>query len=68
VKFKIMTRKGNKQQLKDLLIPEDSGLALGVKEGHQQAKIEAYEEVKQRTLDYERRQEEEDFQGKFEDQ
>ena len=63
VKFKVMSRKGNKQQLKELMIPLESDLAVGVREVQQQAKMEAFEEVKQRTLDYERRQEEEDYQG-----
>ena len=60
-----MTRRGHKQQLKELKIPMDSELTLSLRESQQQAKIVNYEEVKQRTLDYERRQEEEDYHGRW---
>ena len=62
MKFKVMTRKGHKQQLKELNIPLVSDLTSGVRDTRQ-AKSEAYEEMKQKVLDYERRQEEEDYQG-----
>ena len=58
-----MTRRGHKQQLKELMIPVDSDLTLGLRDPQQQAKMVDYERVKQRTLDYERRQEEEDYLG-----
>ena len=61
MKFKVMTRKGHKPQLKELQIPVDSDLTAGLKD--RQAKKEDHEEMKQRVLDIERRQEEEDYQG-----
>lgn len=62
MKFKVMTRKGHKQQLKELNIPLDSDLTTGLR-NTRQAKTEDHEEMKQRVLDYERRQEEEAYQG-----
>ena len=64
MKFKLMTRKGHKQQLKELSIPLDSDLALGLKDNAwQQAKMEDRQEIKQKILDCERRQEEEEYRG-----
>ena len=62
VKFKLMTKKGHKQQVKELNIPVDSDLTSGLKDS-QQGKTEDFEEIKQKILDCERRQEEEDYQG-----
>ena len=64
VKFKLMTRKGHKQQLKELSIPLDSDLTLGLKDNAwQQAKMEDHQEIKQKILDCEQRQEEEEYRG-----
>lgn len=62
MRFKVMTRKGNKQQLKELSIPLDSELTSGLKDTRQ-AKTEDHEEMKQKVLDIERRQEEEEYRG-----
>jgi len=64
MKFKMMTRKGNKPQLKERNIPLDSDLTSGLKDTRQ-AKMEDHEEMKQKVLDMERRQEEEAYQGKY---
>ena len=60
--FKVMTRKGHKQQLKELHIPLDSDLASGLRDVRQ-AKLEEMREMKEKVLGYERRQEEEAYQG-----
>ena len=64
MKFKVMMRKGHKQQLKELSIPLDSDLTTGLKDTTQdKAKAEDFEEIKQKILESERRQEEEEYQG-----
>ena len=62
MKFKVMTRKGNKQQLKELNIPLDSDLTLGLRDTRQ-AKTEDHEVMKRRVLEHEQRQEEEEYKG-----
>jgi hypothetical protein len=63
MKFKLMTRKGHKQQLKELNVPLDSDLASGLKDTQQTRAEEDFEEIKQKILESERRQEEEEYQG-----
>ena len=60
--FKVMTRKGHKQHLKELHIPLDSDLTSGLRDTRQ-AKLEEMKEMKEKVLGYERRQEEEAYQG-----
>lgn len=64
MKFKLMTKKGHKQQLKELSIPLDSDLTSGLKDTQQTKAEEDFEEIKQKILESERRQEEEEYQGK----
>ncbi len=62
--FKLMTRKGHKQQLKELHIPLHSDLTSGLRDVRQ-AKLEEMKEMKEKVLGYERRQEEEAYQGTY---
>lgn len=61
-KFTLVTKKGHKQQLKDLHIPIDSNLASGLRDTQQALKAEQLE-MKKLVLTHERRQEEEDYQA-----
>eukprot|EP00794_Sanderia_malayensis_P006104 gene6104-6808_t len=60
VKFVLMLKKGNKQQLKDLDIPVTEDLAANIRD-KQLAEREEHEEMKRLVLDYNQRQEEEAF-------
>ncbi|CAI8037046.1 Regulator of nonsense transcripts 2 [Geodia barretti] len=61
MKFKVVMRKGhNKQQVKELNIPLDSGLASSLQDTQRAMKDERHE-MKKLVLAYEQRQEEEDY-------
>eukprot|EP00731_Ephydatia_muelleri_P002411 Em0001g2411a len=59
VKFKVMLKKGNRQQMKEVNIPLDSGLASSLLDTKQAVKHE-HLEMKKLVLDHEKRQEEEE--------
>lgn len=59
--FILMTRKGNKQQYKNLEVSVSSELALNLKDREEAERVEK-ERVKKLTLDINERQEEEDYQ------
>ncbi|KAF4525966.1 hypothetical protein B566_EDAN000757 [Ephemera danica] len=61
VNFVLITRKGNKQQLKNLVVPITSELALNQKNREEAERAEK-ERVKKLTLDINERLEEEDYQ------
>jgi len=62
--FVLMTRKGNKPQFKNLAVPSDSDLALNLRNREVAERAEK-ERVKKLTLDFNERQEEEEFQDQF---
>ena len=64
MKFTFMTKKGHKQQLKDLSIPVDSDLASNVHEARE-ALRDQHQEMKKLVLNYEQQQEEEEYLGEF---
>nr|CAG4635937.1 EOG090X0143 [Eubosmina coregoni]SVE69635.1 EOG090X0143 [Eubosmina coregoni] len=64
VNFVLMTRKGNKPQFKNLAVPSDSDLAQNLRNREEAEKAEK-ERVKKLTLDFNERQEEEEFQEQF---
>nr|CAG4650736.1 EOG090X0143 [Simocephalus serrulatus]SVE94074.1 EOG090X0143 [Simocephalus serrulatus] len=64
VNFVLMTRKGNKPQFKNLAVPSDSELALNLRNREEAEKAEK-ERVKKLTLDFNERQEEEEFQDLY---
>ena len=64
MKFTFMTKKGHKQQLKDLSIPVDSDLASIVHEARE-ALRDQHQEMKKLVLNYEQQQEEEEYLGEF---
>ncbi|GAB6029878.1 Regulator of nonsense transcripts upf2, variant 2 [Chamberlinius hualienensis] len=59
--FILMTRKGNKQQYRNLEVPVSSELALNLRDREEAERVEK-ERVKRLTLDINERQEEEDYQ------
>ena len=63
MKFTFMTKKGHKQQLKDLSIPVDSDLASNIHEARE-ALRDRHQEMKKLVLNYEQQQEEEEYLGK----
>ena len=62
--FFLMTRKGNKAQFKNLAVPTDSELAQNLRNRELAERVEK-ERVKKLTLDFNERQEEEEFQDQF---
>ena len=62
MKFTFMTKKGHKQQLKDLNIPIDSDLASNIHEARE-ALRDQHQEMKKLVLNYEQKQEEEEYLG-----
>ncbi|KAK4008595.1 hypothetical protein OUZ56_013729 [Daphnia magna] len=64
VNFFLMTRKGNKPQFKNLALPSDSELAQNLRNREEAEKAEK-ERVKKLTLDFNERQEEEEFQDLY---
>ncbi|CAG0922644.1 unnamed protein product [Notodromas monacha] len=60
MKFVLMTRKGNKQQFKDIIVPVDSDLAKNLRSREEVERAEK-EHIKRVTLDINERQEQEDF-------
>jgi len=62
--FYLMTRKGNKAQFKNLAVPTDSELAQNLRNREMAERVEK-ERVKKLTLDFNERQEEEEFQDQF---
>ena len=62
MKFTFMTKKGHKQQLKDLSIPIDSDLASNIHEARE-ALRDQHQEMKKLVLNYEQKQEEEEYLG-----
>nr|SVE85329.1 EOG090X0143 [Daphnia pulicaria] len=64
VNFFLMTRKGNKPQFKNLAVPSDSELAQNLRNREEAEKAEK-ERVKKLTLDFNERQEEEEFQDLY---
>lgn len=62
VNFVLMLRKGNKQQFKDFEVPISSNLASTVRQ-KQEAEQAEQEELKRLVLDYNQRQEEENYNG-----
>ena len=65
MKFTFMTKKGHKQQLKDLNIPIDSDLASNIHEAREALK-DQHQEMKKLVLNYEQKQEEEEYLGEGE--
>lgn len=61
VNFVLMTRRGNKQQFKNLAVPVTSELAQNLKDREEAERVEK-QQVKQLTLNINERQEEEDYQ------
>lgn len=59
LRFKVMLKKGNRQQMKEVNIPLDSGLASSLMDTKQAVKHE-HLEMKKLVLDHEKRQEEEE--------
>nr|CAG4643014.1 EOG090X0143 [Ilyocryptus agilis] len=64
VNFVLMTRKGNKPQFKTMAVSSDSELALNLRNREEAEKAEK-ERVKKLTLDFNERQEEEEFQDQY---
>ena len=64
MKFTFMTKKGHKPQLKDLSIPIDSDLASNVHEARE-ALRDRHQEMKKLVLNYEQKQEEEEYLGEW---
>ncbi|KAF8310058.1 transcription factor [Cantharellus anzutake] len=60
MKFTLISRKGNKQQTRELPIPEDSSLALHTKSAQLQDKVE-HQQLKQLVLNYGQREEAEEL-------
>ncbi|KAH7108193.1 ARM repeat-containing protein [Auriculariales sp. MPI-PUGE-AT-0066] len=62
MKFTLLSRKGNKQQMKHLPIPSSSSLAVHVRSAQAQDKVEQ-QHLKQLVLDYEHREEIEEMKA-----
>ncbi|KNC84294.1 hypothetical protein SARC_03495 [Sphaeroforma arctica JP610] len=67
IKFALMTKKGNKPQLKDIDVPMDSTFALNIKK-KQEEELAEQRELKRFVLDYEERAEEMEAQEALQEQ
>ncbi|KAG8952403.1 hypothetical protein FRC03_012156 [Tulasnella sp. 419] len=65
MKFTVISRKGNKQQMKQLAVPGDSALAVQTRSAQLQDKVEQ-QELKRLVLDYEQREEQEETKSNVE--
>lgn len=62
--FMLITKRGNKQQVKQLAIPAESALAIQTRTAQMQDKVEQ-QHLKQLVLNYEQREEAEELKGMF---
>jgi len=62
--FTMLTKRGNKQQVKQLAIPSESALAVQTRSAREQDKVEQ-QHLKRLVLDYEQREEAEEIKGEF---
>lgn len=61
--FTMLTKRGNKQQVRQLAIPSESALAVQTRSAREQDKVEQ-QHLKRLVLDYEQREEAEEIKGK----
>ncbi|KAK0461159.1 ARM repeat-containing protein [Desarmillaria tabescens] len=62
MKFTVLTKRGNKQQTRQLAVPSESALAVHTRSAQLQDKVEQ-QHLKRLVLDYEQREEEEELKG-----
>jgi len=62
--FTMLTKRGNKQQVRQLAIPSESALAVQTRSAQEQDKVEQ-QHLKRLVLDYEQREEAEEIKGGF---
>ena len=62
--FTMLTKRGNKQQARQLAIPSESALAVQTRSAREQDKVEQ-QHLKRLVLDYEQREEAEEIKGEF---
>jgi len=60
--FTMLTKRGNKQQVRQLAIPSESALAVQTRSAQEQDKVEQ-QHLKRLVLDYEQREEAEEIKG-----
>jgi regulator of nonsense transcripts 2 len=60
--FTLLTKRGNKQQVRQLAIPSESTLAVQTRSAQEQDKVEQ-QHLKRLVLDYEQREEAEEIKG-----
>jgi regulator of nonsense transcripts 2 len=62
--FTMLTKRGNKQQVRQLAIPSESALAVQTRSAQEQDKVEQ-QHLKRLVLDYEQREEAEEIKGEL---
>jgi regulator of nonsense transcripts 2 len=62
--FTMLTKRGNKQQVRQLAIPSESALAVQTRSAQEQDKVEQ-QHLKRLVLDYEQREEAEEIKGGY---
>lgn len=60
--FTMLTKRGNRQQVRQLAIPSESALAVQTRSAQEQDKVE-HQHLKRLVLDYEQREEAEEIKG-----
>jgi regulator of nonsense transcripts 2 len=60
--FTMLTKRGNRQQVRQLAIPSESALAVQTRSAQEQDKVEQ-QHLKRLVLDYEQREEAEEIKG-----